>query len=150
MPDSPRATIVHGDYRLGNTMFAPTAPAHLIAIFDWEMATVGDPLADVGYLLMHWTEPGDRLGKFNLNNVTLRTGFPTRAELVTRYEERSGRSMQALDWYVTLALWKAVVFMEGNYKRATAGSTDDPYLKTFEEGVVEIADRAVAVSRHGL
>jgi hypothetical protein len=58
--------------------------------------------------------------------------------------------MQALDWYVTLALWKAVVFMEGNYKRATAGSTDDPYLKTFEEGVVEIADRAVAVSRHGL
>ena len=150
MPDSPRATIVHGDYRLGNTMFAPTAPAHLIAIFDWEMATVGDPLADVGYLLMHWTEPGDRLGKFNLNNVTLRTGFPTRAELVTRYEERSGRSMRALDWYVTLALWKAVVFMEGNYKRATAGSTDDPYLKTFEEGVVEIADRAVAVSRHGL
>lgn len=150
MPDSPPATIVHGDYRLGNTMFAPSAPAHLIAIFDWEMATIGDPLADIGYLLMHWTEPGDRLGKFNLNNVTLQTGFPTRAELVTRYEQRSGRSMRALDWYVTLALWKAVVFMEGNYKRATAGSTDDPYLKTFEEGVVEIADRAVAVSRHGL
>jgi aminoglycoside phosphotransferase (APT) family kinase protein len=150
MPESPPATIVHGDYRLGNTMFAPSTPAHLIAIFDWEMATIGDPLADVGYLLMHWTEPGDRLGKFNLNNVTLRPGFPTRAELVTRYEQRSGRSMQALDWYVTLALWKAVVFMEGNYKRATAGSTDDPYLKTFEEGVVEIADRAVAVSQHGL
>jgi aminoglycoside phosphotransferase (APT) family kinase protein len=150
MPDSPPATIVHGDYRLGNTMFAPSAPANLIAILDWEMATIGDPLADVGYLLMHWTEPGDQLGKFNLNNVTLRTGFPTRAELVTRYEQRSGRSMQALDWYVTLALWKAVVFMEGNYKRAAAGSTDDPYLKTFEEGVVEIANRAVAVSQHGL
>jgi aminoglycoside phosphotransferase (APT) family kinase protein len=150
VPASPPATIVHGDYRLGNTMFAPTAPAHLIAIFDWEMATIGDPLADVGYLLMHWTEPGDRIGKFNLNNVTVQPGFPTRAELVTRYEQRSGRSMQALDWYVTLALWKAVVFMEGNYKRATAGSTDDPYLKTFGEGVVEIADRAVAVSQHGL
>jgi aminoglycoside phosphotransferase (APT) family kinase protein len=150
MPESPPATIVHGDYRLGNTMFAPSTPTRLIAILDWEMATIGDPLADVGYLLMHWTEPGDHLGKFNLNNVTLRPGFPTRAELVTRYEQRSGRSMQALDWYVTLALWKAVVFMEGNYKRATAGSTDDPYLKTFGEGVVEIADRAVTVSQHGL
>jgi aminoglycoside phosphotransferase (APT) family kinase protein len=150
IPTSPPATIVHGDYRLGNTMFSPAAPARLIAIFDWEMATIGDPLADVGYLLMHWTEPSDKLGKFNLNNVTLRPGFPTRRELVARYEERSGRSMQALDWYVTLALWKAVVFMEGNYKRATAGSTDDPYLKTFRDGVIEIADRAVAVSQHGL
>ena len=59
IPDSPPATIVHGDYRLGNTMFAAAAPARLIAIFDWEMATIGDPLADVGYMLMHWTEPGD-------------------------------------------------------------------------------------------
>ena len=150
IPESPPATIVHGDYRLGNTMFAAGAPARLIAIFDWEMATIGDPLADVGYMLMHWTEPGDALGKFNLNNVTLRPGFPTRAELTARYEERSGRSVQSLDWYVTLALWKAVVFMEGNYKRALAGSTDDPYLQTFGDGVIEIADRALAVSRHGL
>ncbi|HEX4282232.1 MAG TPA: phosphotransferase family protein [Solirubrobacteraceae bacterium] len=150
IPESPPATIVHGDYRLGNTMFAAGTPARLIAIFDWEMATIGDPLADVGYMLMHWTEPGDTLGKFNLNNVTLSPGFPTRAGLTARYEERSGRSVHALDWYMTLALWKAVVFMEGNYKRALAGSTDDPYLRTFGDGVVEIADRALAVSRHGL
>ena len=149
IPESPPATIVHGDYRLGNTMFAAGAPARLIAIFDWEMATIGDPLADVGYMLMQWTEPGDALGKFNLNNVTLRPGFPTRAELTARYEERSGRSVQALDWYVTLALWKAVVFMEGNYKRALAGSTDDPYLQSFGEGVIEIADRALTVTRDG-
>ena len=149
IPQSPAATIVHGDYRLGNTMFGADSPARLIAILDWEMATIGDPLADVGYMLMQWTEPGDTLGKFNLNNVTLRSGFPTRAELTARYEARSGRSVQALDWYVTLALWKAVVFMEGNYKRALAGSTDDPYLKSFGEGVIEIADRAVAVARHG-
>jgi aminoglycoside phosphotransferase (APT) family kinase protein len=149
LPESPPATIVHGDYRLGNTMFASGPPARLIAILDWEMATIGDPLADVGYLLMHWTEPGDPIGKFNLNNVTLEPGFPTRAELTARYEERSGRSVQALDWYVTLALWKAVVFMEGNYKRALAGSTDDPYLMTFGEGVVELADRALAVTRNG-
>jgi aminoglycoside phosphotransferase (APT) family kinase protein len=149
LPQSPAATIVHGDFRLGNTMFAAQAPARLVSIFDWEMATIGDPFADVGYLLMHWTQPGDELGKFNLNNVTLREGFPTRAELTSRYEERSRRQVQALDWYVTLALWKAIVFMEGNYKRAMAGSTDDPYLKSFGEGVVEIADRALAVSRNG-
>jgi aminoglycoside phosphotransferase (APT) family kinase protein len=149
MPASPPATIVHGDFRLANTMFAPQAPARLVAIFDWEMATIGDPLADVGYLLMHWTEPGDQLGKFNAHNVTLRPGFPKRSALTARYEERSGRSIQALDWYVTLALWKAVVFMEGNYKRALAGSVDDPYLKSFGDGVVEIADRALAVTRDG-
>jgi aminoglycoside phosphotransferase (APT) family kinase protein len=69
--------------------------------------------------------------------------------MIARYEERSGRSMRALDWYVTLALWKAVVFMEGNYKRAVSGATDDPYLKSFGEGVVELADRALEVTRNG-
>ncbi len=150
MPASPPATIVHGDYRLGNTMYATQAPARLLAILDWEMATIGDPLADVGYMMIHWTEADDPQTKFNLQSVTTREGFPTRRELIARYEQRSGRSMQALNWYVTLALWKAVVFMEGNYKRAVAGSTDDPYLKTFGEGVLELARRAVDVSQHGL
>jgi aminoglycoside phosphotransferase (APT) family kinase protein len=149
MPASGPATVVHGDYRLGNTVFAPSAPARLIAILDWEMATIGDPLADLGYTTIHWTQPGDAIGKFNLQAVTTLPGFPTRQELIDRYEQRSGRSMQALDWYVTLALWKAVVFMEGNYKRALAGSTDDPYLKTFGEGVMELAQRALAVTREG-
>jgi aminoglycoside phosphotransferase (APT) family kinase protein len=150
MPQSPPATIVHGDYRLGNTMFAPEAPARLKAIFDWEMATIGDPLADLGYMVMHWTQPDDPESKFNLHTVTRQQGFPTREDLVSRYEQRSGRSMQALNWYVTLALWKAIVFMEGNYKRALAGSTDDPYLKAFGDGVIEIAQRALHVSQHGL
>jgi aminoglycoside phosphotransferase (APT) family kinase protein len=131
-------------------MFAADAPARLVAIFDWEMATIGDPLADVGYMVMQWAQPDDPPSKFNLHTVTRLEGFPTREELVGRYEERSGRAMGALNWYVTLALWKAVVFMEGNYKRAVAGSTDDPYLKSFGEGVIEIAQRAVHVSQHGL
>jgi aminoglycoside phosphotransferase (APT) family kinase protein len=150
MPESPPATIVHGDYRLGNTMFAHGAPARLVAIFDWEMATIGDPLADLGYMVMHWTQPGDPASKFNLHTVTRLEGFPSREQLIAAYEERSGRSMKALNWYVTLALWKAIVFMEGNYKRALEGSTDDPYLRTFGDGVIEIAKRAVAVSQHGL
>jgi aminoglycoside phosphotransferase (APT) family kinase protein len=149
LPESPTATIVHGDYRLGNTMFAAGAPARLIAIFDWEMATIGDPLADVGYMMIHWTQPDDERGRFNLQSVTTLPGFPTRQQLVASYEERSGRSVGALDWYVTLALWKAVVFMEGNYRRAVSGSTDDPYLKAFGEGVVELANRALDVTRNG-
>jgi aminoglycoside phosphotransferase (APT) family kinase protein len=150
LPESPAATIVHGDYRLGNTMFAPAAPARLIAIFDWEMATIGDPLADLGYLMSHWLQPGEDMGRFTLHTVTSLPGFPTRAELIDRYQARAGRSVPDLTWYVTLALWKAVVFMEGNYKRAIAGSTDDPYLRSFGEGVVEIAQRALAVSEHGI
>ena len=81
--------------------------------------------------------------------MTSRPGFPTRRGLVARYEELSGRSVKELDWYVALALWKATVFMEGNYKRAVSGSTDDPYLKTFGEGVVELAQRALNVTRNG-
>jgi aminoglycoside phosphotransferase (APT) family kinase protein len=150
LPESPPATIVHGDYRLGNTMLADGAPARLVAIFDWEMATIGDPLADLGYMMIHWTQADDAtVGKFNLHSVTSLAGFPTRAELIERYEQRSGRSMQALNWYVTLALWKAIVFMEGNYKRALVGSTDDPFLKSFGDGVLELAKRAIEVSEHG-
>jgi aminoglycoside phosphotransferase (APT) family kinase protein len=149
LPESGPATIVHGDYRPGNTMLAPSAPARLTAILDWEMATIGDPLADLGYLMVHWTQEGDEIGQFTLQTVTMRPGFPTRQELIARYEERSGRSMQSLDWYVTLAIWKAIVFMEGNYKRALQGTTDDPYLKGFGDGVVELADRALKVTRQG-
>jgi aminoglycoside phosphotransferase (APT) family kinase protein len=149
IPESPPATIVHGDYRLGNTMFAEASPPRLAAILDWEMATIGDPLADIGYLMIHWVQATDTRSRFAMHTVTGRSGFPTRRELVARYEERSGRAVQALDWYVTLAMWKAAVFMEGNYKRAVMGTTDDPWLKTFGEGVVELAERALDVTRNG-
>jgi aminoglycoside phosphotransferase (APT) family kinase protein len=147
-PQSGPSTVVHGDYRLGNTMFAPQAPARLCAIFDWEMSTIGDPLADLGYMCTLWVDRDDpSLGMFELGGITREEGFPLRAELVARYEERSGRSMTDIRWYQTLALWKSIVFMEGNYKRAVAGATDDPYLKGFGEGVVQLAARAEAVTR---
>jgi aminoglycoside phosphotransferase (APT) family kinase protein len=139
-PPAP-ATIVHGDYRLGNTIFAAEAPALLESVLDWEMATIGDPLADLGYLCMMWTEAGDPTEglRAHLGNVTRAEGFLTRAELIARYEQRSGRSMRDIRWYTVLALWKSVVFMEGNYKRAIAGTTDDPYLHQFGDGVLELA-----------
>jgi aminoglycoside phosphotransferase (APT) family kinase protein len=147
MPDSGQATVVHGDFRLGNVMFAPEAPARLVAVFDWEMATIGDPLADLGYLCTLWVDRDDPpLGMFELSAVTRQEGFPLRGELVARYEERSGRSMTDIRWYQTLALWKSVVFMEGNYKRAVTGMTDDPFLKAFGDGVLELAARAEALA----
>jgi aminoglycoside phosphotransferase (APT) family kinase protein len=149
IPESPPATIVHGDYRLGNTMFAEGAPPRLAAILDWEMATIGDPLADIGYLMVHWVQSSDVNSRFGMPTVTDQPGFPTRQEMLARYEQRSGRSVQSLNWYVTLAMWKASVFMEGNYKRAVMGTTDDPYLMAFGEGVVELAQRALHVTRHG-
>ena len=146
-PESGEATIVHGDYRLGNTMFAPGAPARLAAIFDWELATIGDPLADVGYLVATWAQPGDpEDALFGLGAVTRRSGFPTRDELIARYEERSGRSMSDVRWYMTLALWKSAVFLEGSYKRRLAGTTDDAFFDRLETGVPAIAERAWAIA----
>jgi aminoglycoside phosphotransferase (APT) family kinase protein len=149
MPASPPATIVHGDYRLGNTMVADDPPGRVIAIFDWELSTIGDPLADLGYLTVTWAEEADEESTSfsSLSAATRREGFPTRDELIARYEERTGRSMSDLRWYQTLAIWKAAVFMEGNYKRSLAGTTDDPYLKLFDEGVPRLAEFAHEISQ---
>ncbi len=149
LPAEQPARIVHGDYRLGNVMFGTRAPASLISIFDWEMATIGDPLADVGYMLSHWRERNDPPSRFSLQIVTEGDGFPDRRGLVELYARRSGRPVEQLDWYIVLAVWKSVVFMEGNYRRAVSGATDDPYLKSFGEGVVELARRALQVTREG-
>jgi aminoglycoside phosphotransferase (APT) family kinase protein len=144
LPQSAEATIVHGDYRLGNTMVGSQPPARLVAIFDWELATIGDPLADVAYLTVTWVgrdDPGDTMFS-SLSAVTRQDGFPTREQMIARYEERSGRSVEALNWYQALALWKAAVFMEGNYKRFLSGSTDDAFLGLFDEGVPALAEKA--------
>jgi aminoglycoside phosphotransferase (APT) family kinase protein len=140
IPASGPATIVHGDYRLGNVMFTGD---RLSAIFDWELATIGDPLADIGYLLATYAQPGDPESTVaSLTTVTRRPGFPTRDDLVARYEARSGRSMSDVPWYTTLALWKSAIFLEGSYKRRLAGTTDDPFFDRLEAGVPEIAERA--------
>jgi len=147
LPDSPASTVVHGDYRLGNVLLAEAAPPRITAILDWEMSTIGDPLADLGYLCTLYVDRTDPpLGKFELSSVTRDDGWPLREELVARYEERSGRSMSDIRWYQVLALWKSVVFMEGNYKRASAGQSDDPYVAQFGDGVVELAQRALALT----
>jgi aminoglycoside phosphotransferase (APT) family kinase protein len=145
LPESGPATIVHGDYRLGNVMFTGE---RLSAIFDWELATIGDPLADVGYLIATWAQAGDPESvSLSLSAVTRGPGFPTREALVARYEERSRRPMRDIRWYTTLALWKSAVFLEGSYKRRLAGTTDDPFFDRLKDGVPELAARALATTR---
>jgi aminoglycoside phosphotransferase (APT) family kinase protein len=154
-PESGEATIVHGDFRLGNVMYAPEPPPRVVAIFDWELATIGDPLADVGYLVATWAEPGDdersgderQRGRSLFGGVTSEGGFPSREELVARYEAGSGRSMSDLRWYTTLALWKAAVFLEGSYKRRLAGTTEDAFFDMLESGVPLLAERALGIAR---
>jgi aminoglycoside phosphotransferase (APT) family kinase protein len=146
LPESPPATIVHGDYRVGNVMYAGSAPARLIAIFDWEMATIGDPLADVGYLCIAYVDRDDPPGPFEHFSLTRAQGFPSRGELTERYAERSGRALNDLQWYQVLAAWKSVVFMEGNFRRTLTGASDDPFVKNFSEGVLRLADYAEQIA----
>jgi len=147
IPTSSTATIVHGDYRLDNVLFAPTVPAHPLALIDWEMATIGDPLADLGYLLSFWREDGDPPVPFAdaTWEMTAQSGFSKRRDLIARYHERTGRAIDNIPFYVTLAIWKLAILLEGSYARFLAGTTDDPFFNQLEAFVPTLAIRALAV-----
>jgi aminoglycoside phosphotransferase (APT) family kinase protein len=147
LPPSPAPTVVHGDYRLGNVMYAREQP-RLAAILDWEMATIGDPLADLGYMTATWAASSDPPNSVaDLSPVTRLPGFPGREEMARRYAEATGRSIAALPWYQVLACWKAAIFLEGNFKRYRAGTAPDPYYASLEAGVPELARTALALSQ---
>jgi aminoglycoside phosphotransferase (APT) family kinase protein len=138
--EHPRA-VVHGDYKLDNVVFDADPPARLRAILDWEMATVGDPLADLGYLLVFWPEPGEpALAGFRLPSQE--PGHVTRDELVARYEARTGFSMRDVTLYRTLALWKLAILTEGLYKRWLDGRSDSDWPAVLEHAVPAMAATA--------
>ena len=123
VPAESGATIVHGDYRLGNVVLAPDAPGRVAAVLDWELATLGDPLHDVGYLLASWPAPGEPLvPTAALGAAALEPGWPTRVELAQRYADASGRDPGDLRWYTAFALWKLAVLFDYSRRRGT-----DPY-----------------------
>jgi aminoglycoside phosphotransferase (APT) family kinase protein len=138
--DSPHA-IVHGDYKLDNVVFAAEPPARLAGILDWEMATLGDPLADLGYLLVFWPERGED-NLVMLPQPTVQPGFATRAELIDRYEAASGLVVTDLSFYRTLALWKLAILSEGLYKRHLAGQADSDWFAVLERAVPAMARQA--------
>jgi aminoglycoside phosphotransferase (APT) family kinase protein len=145
MPEPQPVTVVHGDYRLGNTMVSPADPTHIVAVLDWEMGAIGDPRADVGYLLATYSEPNGRVSALGSSPVTAEPGFPTRAQLVRRYVERSGRDIEPLAWFEALALWKAAVFCEAIYGRYVRGDLgeEDTRAAIFEHAVPLLAETAL-------
>ncbi len=119
--------VVHNDYRIGNVMFAAGPPVRVLGVLDWELATVGDPLFDVGYFLASYPEPGQAMTPTTaFSAAVLEPGYLTRQALAERYESRTGRDLGNLTWYVALSLWKLAVLYEYGRRRAQAGS-GDPY-----------------------
>ena len=143
LPDQQAATIVHGDFRLGNMIYAAGAPARLVAILDWEMATIGDPLADVGYLCTLWVDRDDPpLGQFELNAITRREGFPSRADAIQRYAARTGFEVAAIGWHQVFAAFKLAVIIQQIYIRYVRGQTQDQRFRQYYRRVLGLADKA--------
>lgn len=135
LPESGPPTIVHGDFKLDNVVFSEGPPARLLAILDWEMATIGDPLADVGWLAAYWGDTGEPPDKMMVGGNKLTAflpGFLSREEMVSRYEQRSGRSMRAFPFYHTFALWKLAIILEGLYAHYLEGTASNPRAQEFE------------------
>jgi aminoglycoside phosphotransferase (APT) family kinase protein len=144
LPEPLPDTVVHGDYRLGNLMVERERPDRVQAVLDWEMGAIGDPRADLGYLLATYTEPGGGPSPLGVSPVTALEGFPTKAELVERYVDRSGREVGPLGWFEALALWKASIFCEAIYGRFTRGElgAEDARAAGFEQAVPLMAETA--------
>jgi aminoglycoside phosphotransferase (APT) family kinase protein len=137
-PDPMRPSIVHGDFKLDNVMLDAADVGRLVAVLDWEMCALGDPLVDLGILLAYWppSTPGAR---------PLRTdpsGWLTRDEIVARYASRSGRDLSAIRYYETFALFKVAVVLQQIYYRYARGQTDDARFADFGERVAALAREA--------
>ena len=142
-PESEEMTLVHGDARLGNALFAPDEPARVLALLDWEMATIGDPLADVGYFLATYAVADEAPNPItDLCAMTRAPGFPSRQQLAQHYADVSGREVDRLHWYQVLALWKAAVFLEASYRRWLQGRSDDEFFASLGAGVPLLAEAA--------
>jgi aminoglycoside phosphotransferase (APT) family kinase protein len=119
VPPQQRTAIVHGDFRLDNCLLDPAG--EVTAVLDWEICTLGDPLADLGLLLVYWAEPGDEITALE-DPPTLAPGFASRAELRRRYEDAAGVDASTLDFYEAFAWWKLACIVEGVYARVSRGA----------------------------
>jgi len=148
IPEQGPATIVHGDYRLDNMIL--TDSGEVAAVVDWELCTLGDPLADVGLLMTYWPDRGENTLALGMP-ANLAPGFPTRAELKARYAEHSGRDLSELDFYIALGYWKLAIILEGVYARYTAGGYGkvNEGVEAFARLVERLAEEAERVEREG-
>lgn len=149
-PDPSSPTLIHNDYKLDNVMLDPDDPTRILAILDWEMATVGDPLIDLGLLLCYWPEPGDfEITGSALARVTAGPGWMTRAEIVEHYAACSGRQVQDIRWYHIFAIFKLAVVIQQIYHRYQSGQTSDSRFAGFELQVMALARLATRLTGEG-
>lgn len=142
-PANTRVSLVHNDYKLDNVMLAAGDPGRVVAVFDWDMCTLGDPLADLGALLTYWTEPSDpRYLQATAMMPLGEPGFLSRAELVARYAGKSGRAVEAIDFYHALGLFRLTVIVAQIYIRYARGQTQDSRFAAMEFMIPALARRA--------
>ena len=145
IPEQQGVVIAHGDSRFGYCL-TDVAQARIAAVLDWELCTLGDPLADVGYLGVYWTDPGGH--QLRHNDPSGIEGFPTYADLLERYAARTGRDLDGIDYYVAFSSWRLAVISEGVYARFLHGAMGDQgigpaELEVFKAGTEALADSAL-------
>jgi aminoglycoside phosphotransferase (APT) family kinase protein len=144
LPESGPPAIVHGDYKLDNVVMSAGAPARLLAILDWEMATIGDPLADLGWLMAYWGPTGEAVENMLAGSNQLTTvlpGFLSQEEMIARYEARTGRPMLHFPFYLCLAVWKLTIIVEGLYAHYLDGTAANTRAAEFEWRVPLLVER---------
>jgi aminoglycoside phosphotransferase (APT) family kinase protein len=136
--------IMHGDYQFANVMYSHGAPANLAAIIDWEMTTIGDPLLDLGWVLVNWPREGDEPTSSSYIDFN---GMPTMAEMCAHYELHSGRSTADIDYFIVLARFKLGIVLEQSYSRMLSGAKADPMYEAFGPIVADLISRAGSLAR---
>ena len=142
IPTPQRVSILHNDLKLDNCQFAPANPDAVTSVFDWDMATLGDPLIDMGTLLGYWPEPGDAEARA-ARAEGARDEFPTRAEITKRYGKLTGLDTSSMWWYEAFALWKTAVVVQQMYIRYKRGQTQDERFAALPERVPTLLHQAL-------
>lgn len=143
MPPESTPTLLHNDWRLDNMAVHPDDPGRCVAVYDWDMATRGDPLADLGTLMGSWFDPGEAPGELSMM-PTQSPGWLDRSAAVSRYAEKSGRDVEHVDWHLVFGAWKLAVILQQIYIRWLRGQTQDARFATLDEGVRHLFRLAAA------
>ena len=141
-PDPEQPAVVHGDFKLDNVLLDPLDLGRLVAVFDWEMSALGDPLVDLGIFLAYWSPTAPPSQQDALTTVTHRPGYLNKDEVVERYAARSGCDVSSIRFYETFALFKIAVVIQQIFYRYKQGQTDDPRFATFGDRVTYLARQA--------
>jgi aminoglycoside phosphotransferase (APT) family kinase protein len=142
-PQQRDVTLTHGDYKLDNVMYAPAEPM-IVAVVDWEISTIGDPMVDLGWMLYFSPESaGENLSGAGVGAIG--GGYPSRADLAKRYAERTGRPIEDLRFYCAMAGWKIAIIMEGSNLRFKQGNSDDSMFAALDAGVPALAKRSLEI-----